>query len=80
MPVTAQVAMPPMIARMMKAGILAIAHFTMNVTIEKKGMSMSVTTTRPEWTWLLFMIPASLHIARAWPAIAGSHLLACPVA
>ena len=35
----------PITVRIMKAGIAAIAHFTINATIERNGIWMSVTTT-----------------------------------
>ena len=38
-------AMNPRKAKMMKAGMAAIAHLIMNVTIDPKGIFMSVTMT-----------------------------------
>ena len=35
----------PMIAMIARAGIDAMAHFTMNTTIDVKGIRMSVTTS-----------------------------------
>jgi hypothetical protein len=37
--------MEPIMVRIMSAGIVAMAHFTMKTTIDPNGILMSVTTT-----------------------------------